>query len=310
MILTDFTEYDAYAEAVRDVSVVMRLSRLQEPKWKLQNLVIGAVRLQQGFEGGGTIAEGATVDDGWTFFHQPLPVSINGQLLTKEQVFLVPPGGEFCLASHRSHEWLTVTIPTSLLLPSPLALEHVSRSSPSLLEPPPHVTRRFTTLVRRVLAAAEHRPQLLNRPVVLESIKSDLIRTAINLFTNRQLNASPHFARWRFQTKSAIELALSQVDKALTIAELARQLGAPERSLRTAFQKCYAMAPVELLRIYRLHQARYQLLASCPDRNTVTEIAFGLGFWELGRFARAYRSLYGELPSETLRKTSSISKIG
>lgn len=59
---------------------------------------------------------------------------------------------------------------------------------------------------------------------------------------------------------------------------------------------------LQYLRIQRLYEARRLLRASCQNRTTVTQIAFGLGFWDLGRFAGRYHTLFGEHPSETLRK--------
>ena len=298
----NFTEYEAFAEAIQDASVTMRLRSLEVPKWSLQYAIVGSVHVQQGNEGGGSIAEGATGNDGWTFYYQPRPVHANGQVATEDEVFAAPPGSEFCLACHPLHDWLTVFVPTSLLFPSPQELEFASSARPQLLKPPSQVTRRFSSLVRRFLSAAEQRPQLLDSPVALDCFQNELLAATQDLFMRCQHLPDRNFVRWYGQTQSTVELAMSLPDQSLSISDLARQSGVPERTLRTAFQRCYGLSPVEYLRIHRLHQARGLLRANCPDETTVTQIGFGLGFWDLGRFAGAYRQLFGERPSETLRK--------
>ena len=297
-----FTEYDAYAEAVRDVSMTMRMFSREVTKWTLQYASVGSLHVQQGFEGGGSIAEGATGRDGWTLYHQSHPGCANGQVTNEDEVIAVPPGGEFCLACKPSHEWISVHIPTSLLFPSAPEMAFASCAGAQLLQPPPHVTRRFTSLVHRVLATTESQPQLLDYPVAVDSCRHVLLSAAQELFARCQHSASRHFVRWRRLTKSALELAMSRPDQSLSVPELARQTGAPERTLRTAFHRSYGLSPHEYLRIQRLYEARRLLRTSCQDRTTVTQIAFGLGFWDLGRFAGAYGALYGERPSETLRK--------
>ena len=49
------------------------------------------------------------------------------------------------------------------------------------------------------------------------------------------------------------------------------------------------------------HLARRALMMATPATVTVAAIAMDHGFWELGRFATTYRSLFGESPSATLR---------
>ncbi|WP_407168638.1 helix-turn-helix domain-containing protein [Bradyrhizobium sp. ORS 111] len=48
-------------------------------------------------------------------------------------------------------------------------------------------------------------------------------------------------------------------------------------------------------------RARALLNDSAEQATSVAEVAFKLGFSDLGRFSGYYRSLFGEYPSDTLR---------
>ena len=62
------------------------------------------------------------------------------------------------------------------------------------------------------------------------------------------------------------------------------------------------MSPKRYLSMRRMNLARRALRNAEAQRTTVTEIASDYGFWELGRFSVAFRSLFGESPSTTLRQ--------
>jgi AraC-like DNA-binding protein len=297
-----FTEYDAYAETVRDVSVRMRMCSRQVSKWTMQFAAVGSLAVQNGFEGGGSIAEGVNGSDAWSFYFQSRPGRANGHDLNEDEVFAVPPGGEFCLVCKPSHEWISVHIPPSLLFPPALESEFASCASARLLKPSPEVTRRFKSLVHRVLATTESYPRMLDCPVAVGSCQDELLLAAQGLFAGCQQVEGRHFDRWRSITRSTLELAMRSPGQSRSIAELAQQAGVPERTFRNAFHRSYGIPPQDYLRIQRLYEARHLLRESCHDRTTVTMIAFGLGFWDLGRFAGRYFTLFGERPSETLRK--------
>ena len=88
----------------------------------------------------------------------------------------------------------------------------------------------------------------------------------------------------------------------ITVADLASAAGISERTLRSAFQEYLGMGPARYLKLRRLNQIHDTLQDSDPSVTTVTCVASRFGIWELGRLARDYQSLFGELPSETLRR--------
>jgi AraC-like DNA-binding protein len=62
------------------------------------------------------------------------------------------------------------------------------------------------------------------------------------------------------------------------------------------------MGPIRYLTLRRMHLVRQALLRADASKATVTRIVTDHGFWELGSFSVAYRALFGESPSETLRR--------
>jgi AraC-like DNA-binding protein len=93
-------------------------------------------------------------------------------------------------------------------------------------------------------------------------------------------------------------------DRALYIPELAAAIGVSLSTLRVCCHEQLKISPKRYLLLRRMHFARRALRGSAPGKTTVTEIATRYGFWELGRFAVEYGSLFGESPSATLRRAS------
>src|SRR5580700_52803 len=91
-------------------------------------------------------------------------------------------------------------------------------------------------------------------------------------------------------------------DQAIFVPELCRAIALSERTLRICCQEQLGVSPKQYLLLRRLHLMRRGLLESGPTATTVTEIATRYGFWQFGRLAGEYRSLFGELPSTTLAR--------
>jgi AraC-like DNA-binding protein len=104
------------------------------------------------------------------------------------------------------------------------------------------------------------------------------------------------------------EAVEANFDYPLPISDLCRVVGVSGRTLRSLCREQLGISPHRFLALRRLHLARRALLLSGPNSSTVTEIAMRHGLWELGRFAVAYKALFGESPSATLNRRPDTSR--
>lgn len=84
------------------------------------------------------------------------------------------------------------------------------------------------------------------------------------------------------------------------IDSLCHAIGVSRRTLQYVFARELGMRPLAYVRALRLNAARRRIRGGLA----VTEAATATGFWHFGRFAQDYRTLFGELPRDTLRRAT------
>lgn len=106
----------------------------------------------------------------------------------------------------------------------------------------------------------------------------------------------------------ARELIEASATQRVSLTEIAESVGVSVRSLQLGFMRHFGCTPMQHLISCRLDVARRQLLAP-TDATTVTGVAIACGFLNVGAFAGRYRTIFGELPSDTLRRSKGALKL-
>jgi AraC-like DNA-binding protein len=172
-----------------------------------------------------------------------------------------------------------------------------------MLRPDPALMTRLLTLHKIVGQLAHDTPDLLEQPEVRRSLEERLIHVMVRCLAEGvgvQTASGAHrhdavIARFE-------EFLESNRDRPLYLTEICTAVGVAERTLRARCEAHLGMGPIRFLTLRRMHLVRRALLGAEPSKPTVTSILTDHGFWEFGRFSVVYRTLFGETPSETLRR--------
>lgn len=94
----------------------------------------------------------------------------------------------------------------------------------------------------------------------------------------------------------------SYPDRFPSQADLCAALGVPARTLSAYCRQSLHMGPSHYLRLRQMQRIHRRLRHADPASVGVSELVRQYGVTELGRFSGAYRKLFGELPSTTLKR--------
>lgn len=163
---------------------------------------------------------------------------------------------------------------------------------------------RYVTQVRRASPDTPAMTRLLEE-TLLTALLTDLPGPASAALADvgaPRLAAEAHASR-------AVAWVTRHYGEQIEVSDWAAAVGLSVRHLQKVMRDVYGCGPVQYLQHLRLHEAHHLLRHPHPEL-TVTGVARACGFTHLGRFAAAYRALFGVTPSTTLATGRARPRLG
>jgi AraC-like DNA-binding protein len=308
MTFADPYEYQTY---IRGAHVEILLTAPGEYRSRLMRIDLHNLTLQRGRTSLPLIAHGSIDNDryGLSFLADAdhPPTTYDGMEVNSGDIVFSCPGAEYHHRTSTERHWATISLHSNQFtaavrvvigrdLPAPLATR--------LVQPSPDLMSRLLHLHEAACHLAVTIPDVLSHPEVARAMEQALVRVIASCLTEgTAIRTDDHRRQHRALMIRRFEQAIeANQDQPLYLAEICAAAGASERALRLHCHEHLGMSPHRYLWLRRMHQAKRALTLADATARTVTEIANDHGFAELGRFAVAYRQLFGEAPSMTLRR--------
>ena len=155
--------------------------------------------------------------------------------------------------------------------------------------------------VNQILQKLASHTQLLHEPQLIKLLNSQILKLTINALTPslehvEKLKPQPKRIKGVQRVIDYLRVSVLELPDIQTLCAVANL---SERSLQYGFLEYIGLTPIQYMRVLRLNGAHADLILA-QIKTKVSDIAIKWGFIELGRFAKDYKSLFLELPSDTL----------
>lgn len=240
----------------------------------------------------------ATAVDGQGWFR--------GKAFDLDSIVDMQGGDELDFRTPRQHEVVIAVVDAQALIDYSLRVDHrdpPARTSPDdLIVTAPLQAARLRGVLTSVFASLRAAPQLLVREPMRRTLEQTLFGSVLEAIHGPHEHRPPSSKTRQRIVERARDFMREHIDEPISVEDLCVHLRVSRRTLQYSFQDVLDLNPVRFLRALRLNGARRTLKEADPKHDTVTDIAARWGFWHLSHFATDYRSMFGEQPSDTLRR--------
>jgi AraC-like DNA-binding protein len=244
--------------------------------------------------------------------HAPSPFW-SGVEMQPGEIMLHGCGDHIYQRTSGASRWGLISLAAKELANLSQALTHAALPQPpttKILRPPARVVADLMRLHAQACRLAETKPDIIVHREVTRALEHDLLYALVHCLTAdeayREADARQRHAEImaRFE-----EILASPVGAPRSMPEMAATVGVLEQTLRRCCKKFLGMSPSRYVRLRQLNQVRAALRRADPATASIGAIANQYGITELGRFSVAYRTIFGESPSTTLRRFSTVTEF-
>lgn len=296
-----FDHVEDVAAAQRDFAAELVQLSPGRFRYALSLADLGPVRVQSNAVEGTYLGRARMGPEDWTLFYRtggPAAASrLNGILPGSDDAVLYGPGAELLARAEDGQRWTMVVLDAAEFAEVfdrlPAAREGRAVPLRGLLARMPGL-HRLPDLARPPLAGQ-------CGAAVSEAVV-DGLRAALGDALADPPAPPPRLRGGRSAarvTSAAVEYLAAAPGRPVCSDEIGAALGVSPRFINQCFDAVYGISVHRYLRQRRLAEARRRLTAGGAGL-MVKQVALDLGFWHFGRFALAYRALFGETPSQTL----------
>lgn len=229
---------------------------------------------------------------------------ISGWTVDRQHIFHPRPNDETFATSPAGQPWPYATV----VVPFDLMAEHgpqlrVPLNDDRLFLAPEATMARLVSLMKDATRIAEEAPWIAAAPQSAKALAGAITDALLASLTQGRAKRDRAGLRRHRQIVTKLErLMAERPADMLSMSDICAAVGVARRTLNLACLEFLGQGATQYARARRLDHVRDALLASDPNTTHVTRVATDFGFWELGRFAHAYRVRFGERPSDTLRR--------